>query len=587
MDTSPSAAPVDPGEAPAAVADIGSAPEAALEREARLRALLGRLSASPEFPSLRESVRAVQKVTCSERAHLRAVSDEILQDVALSGKVLRVINTAFYRSAGGAEVDSVTRAAAVMGVDAIGRLAASVKLTDRLPAGMRGTRVQAEFARALLAALAAHEFHPSVKEGEAVYLAGMFQNLGRLLMWMHFPDDAQQVEAAARQELLSAAGACEDEACRPGRLSEAEQRHAAQRLGLSYGDIGVEVARLWGWPATMLRALQPMAPGDFRSTHSGEDRVRLVASLANQLADVIIQTPSASLPAALAAFQESWKGYLGEDPKPFQALLQRVERQWSDLAVFTHLADSGAGSRAPSRTPATQAGPGGAAPGWPAFTMAAALQRMHAVPASSSGAGPEAAGVRRAAPRTGVTPAEAAEALTRGAAQLREAIASGCSAGEALQTLMTVMAQALRAQRVAICLRDPVSGQLRGRLGVGLGMPRLLTHFTVDVAGAHDVFGLACAKGLDTLIDDASKPATWRRLPQWYRLHLATRCILLLPLQGDKGCIGMVYADHPGPAGLPVQAEQLSLVQAMRDEVRAVLIRRAQRQGAGAQTDTA
>jgi HD-like signal output (HDOD) protein len=571
----------------AAAAEPGPTLEGAPEREARLRALLGRLSASPEFPSLRESVRAVQKVTRSERAHLRALSDEILQDVALSGKLLRVINAAFYRSAGGAEVDSVTRAVAVMGVEATGRLAASLKLFDRLPAGMRGTRVQAEFARALLAALAAHEFHPSVKEGEAVYLAGMFQNLGRLLMWMHFPDDAQHVEAAARQDLLTGAGAADDAAARQGPLTQAEERHAALRLGLSYAQIGVEVARLWGWPASMLRALLPMAPEDYRAAQPGDDRVRLVASLANQLADVIVQTPSSSLPDALVAFQARWKVYLGEDPKPFQALLQRVERQWNDLAVVTHLAESGTGSRASARAASAKERPGTSAPGWPAFAMAGGLKRMLAVPVATPPAATEAGGARRGTPRGSVTPADASAALARGAQQLREAIASGCTAGEALQTLMAVMAQALGAQRVVICLRDPVSAHLRGRLGVGAGMPRLLAHFTVDAAGAHDLFGLACAKGLDTLIEDASKPATWRGLPQWYRLHLATRCILLLPLQGDKGCIGMVYADHPEPGGLPVQAERLSLVQAMRDEVQDLLARRALRQGAGAQTDTA
>lgn len=307
---------------PAAEAD----PEtlAAQEREARLRALLARLSASPEFPSLRESVRAIQKVARNERAHLRALSDEILQDLSLSSKLLRLVNAAFYRSAGGAEVDSVSRAVAVMGVDAIGRLAASMKLFDRLPPAMHGTRVQAEFARALLAALAAHELHPSIKEGETVYLAGLFQNLGRLLIWMHFPQEAHQVEAAATRELDLTGPPDEDGAVRQARRAGLEARHAAQRFGLSYPEIGVEVARLWGWPSTMLRALLPMDPQDYQGPRPGEDRVRLVASLANQLADVIADTPQEQLTGALVGFQARWKNFLGEDPKPFQALLDRV-----------------------------------------------------------------------------------------------------------------------------------------------------------------------------------------------------------------------------------------------------------------------
>ena len=556
---------------PAAEAD----PEtlAAQEREARLRALLARLSASPEFPSLRESVRAIQKVARNERAHLRALSDEILQDLSLSSKLLRLVNAAFYRSAGGAEVDSVSRAVAVMGVDAIGRLAASMKLFDRLPPAMHGTRVQAEFARALLAALAAHELHPSIKEGETVYLAGLFQNLGRLLIWMHFPQEAHQVEAAATRELDLTGPPDEDGAVRQARRAGLEARHAAQRFGLSYPEIGVEVARLWGWPSTMLRALLPMDPQDYQGPRPGEDRVRLVASLANQLADVIADTPQEQLTGALVGFQARWKNFLGEDPKPFQALLGRVERQWNDLSAVTHVSQAGAGPRARAQRPAeAAAGAKAAVPAWPAFAVAGVLRRQGAVP--QVGPAGEAASPRRT-PRGSILPEDADAALARGAQRLTESVQQGCSAAAALQLVMEVMLQALGAQRVVVCLRESAGGWLQGRLGEGAGMPRLLTHFRIDPAAPQDLFGLACSRNLDTVIDDATKPATWRGLPQWFRMHLGVRCLMLLPLMGEKGCIGLIYADHPEPGGLPVQGERLKQVQGLRDQVQALLLRRA------------
>lgn len=545
--------------------------QAAQEREARLRALLARLSASPDFPSLRESVRAIQKVSRNERAHLRALSDEILQDFSLSGKLLRLVNAAFYRSAGGAEVDSVSRAVAIMGVDAIGRLAASLKLFDRLPAAMQGTRVQAEFARALLAALAAHELHPSVKEGETVYLAGLFQNLGRMLIWMHFPQEAQQVEQAVGHELERGAAPEEDGALRQSRRAVLEARQASQQFGLSYPEIGVEVARLWGWPASMLRALQPMSPEDYQGPRPGEDRVRLVASLANQLADVVTETPPEALVGALVGFQARWKNFLGEDPKPFQALLGRVERQWSDLAAVTHVAEPGAGRHPPSRVLALAKPAKDAAPPWPTFAVAGVLRRQRGLPRMATAAEP---GASRRGPRAGVAPEQAQAALAQGAQRLAQSLAEGCSAAAALKLVMEVMRQALGAQRVVACLREPATGWLQGRLGEGAGMPRLLTHFYIDPEAPNDLFGLACSRNLDTFIDDASKPATWRALPQWFRMHLGVRCLLVLPLMGDRGCIGLLYADHPEPGGLPVQGEPLRQVQALRDQVQALLVRR-------------
>lgn len=553
---------------------------AALEREERVRALLNRLSASPDFPSLRESVRTIQRISRSDRAHLRALSDEILQDVALSSKLLRLLSAAFYRSAGGGAVDSISRAVALMGFDAITRLAGSMKLFDRLPASMVGTRVQAEFARALLAAITAHELHPAVKDGETVYLAGLFQNLGRMLAWMHFPQDAERICTLAAAELGEAAAAGEDGAARQCRRNRLEDRHAEQVLGLGFEDLGAEIARLWGWPESMQRALRPMMPEDYAGPRPGEDRVRLVASLANQLASVIAETAPPDLEPALVAFQVRWKMFLGEDPKPFQALLGRVEKQWAALAPVSHVAETAAG--APRRAardeparPAARVTP--PAPSWPAFAVAGALLRLRDVPRPAAPAEDRDGAAGRAACRPALDPAELDARLTRCVERLREAVSQGSSAAAVLELAMQMLLDALQAQRVAVCLRDAASGTLMGRLGAGAGMPRMLVNFTVAMAGAEDLFALACTKGLDTLIDDCKRPNTWRSLPVWYRRRVAAPSFLLLPLRSEEACLGLLYVDHDEPGGLRIDAGQLKLIQGLRDEVVQALLRRVPR----------
>ena len=527
---------------PAPQADHAAEPvrdPAAPEREARVRLLLSRLAASPDLPSLSESVRTIQKILRTDRAHLRSLSDEILQDVALSSKLLRLVSAAFYRSVGGDSVDSISRAVSLLGFDALSRLAGSMKFFDRLPASMVGTRVQAEFARALLAAITAHELHPSLKEGELVYLSGLFQNLGRMLVWMHFPQDAERVVLRAEQDLADGVPEGEDTAARQCRRARLEDRHAQEVLGIGFEDLGAEIARMWGWPESMQRALRPMMPEDYAGPHPGEDRVRLVASLGNQLASVIAETPQEALDEALAAFQARWRMFLGDDPKPFQALLGRVERQWSVLAPVTRVAESAApkvrGAQPPAR-PGAQA-PAGSAPGWPAFSMAGAMLRQREVPRPQAPHEDREGAAARPGRRQAVDPAEHPR-----------------PGGEVAAL-----------------------GNLVGRLGAGAGMPRMLVNFTVQPAGGEDLFALACSKGLDTLIDDGKRPATWRNLPVWFRRRVAAPCFLLLPLRSEDACIGLIYVDHDEPGGLKIDPGQLQLIQALRDELVQALLRRAVR----------
>ena len=174
--------------------------EAAAAREARLEQLMQRMQQHADFPSLRDSIRNIQGVARSESAHLRALTDEVLGDVALSNKLLRMINTAYYSSVGAGTIDSLARAVTLMGFGPVAMLASSLTLFDKLPKGPDGVRVQQEFGRALLAAMLANQFCPIRRLEESAYIAALFQNLGTMLAWMHFPERSRRCGGARRQD---------------------------------------------------------------------------------------------------------------------------------------------------------------------------------------------------------------------------------------------------------------------------------------------------------------------------------------------------------------------------------------------------
>ena len=101
-----------------------------------------------------------------------------------------------------------------------------------------------EFLRALMAATLAHELTPMAREAEETFLAAMFQNLGRLLVNFYFPDEARQI-----RELVAPATA--------RHAVSVDEGTAAQRvLGIGFGDLVQGIAKSWGLPEALQRAMR-------------------------------------------------------------------------------------------------------------------------------------------------------------------------------------------------------------------------------------------------------------------------------------------------------------------------------------------
>ncbi len=536
-----------------AQAEHDAAAVEAAEREAQLQRLLQRMQKSADFPSLKDSIRSIQKVSRSETAHLRALTDEVLGDVALTNKLLRLINTAFYSSVGGGGITSIKRAVALMGFQSIGMLAASLTLFDKLPKGPDGERVRAEFRRALLAAMLASEFCPTHKLQENAYLAALFQNLGPMLAWMHFRDEATQIEAQ-----LAEAGTPID-----GSDHAALQKTSRDVLGMGYEDLGVEVAGQWGWPEELQLALRRLEPRDPEAPVGHDERLRVACTAANHLARQMleIEDPQA-LEACLAQFTEAYGIPLGLDVEHLTPIVERSRQQWADLAVMLGMSVPGI-AKAGANNKAGAAGTASKAPARPGAAAPAKATASSQVHAAQPAKAPAPAPVRPRAP----VPAAVGAALSVALEAISQRAMSDAPLGEVLQFVMAQLQQSLQLQRVVVCLRDSASGELRGRLGSGERAQQLAPMFRVPMRPPGDLFGLLCTKGADTLISDASDALIAKSLPGWFHQQVKAPTFLLLPLTLGQQPLGLIYGDRAHANSLQVGDAELTLLKAMRNQL--------------------
>lgn len=512
--------------APAASED--DAREEALRQQRRQR-VLQRIEAQPDLVAVKVSMVNLQQVSRSDLSHVRALTQLIHDDPAMLAKLLRLVNAAYFRSAGGGEITSMARAVHLLGFQKVGMLASSLRLLDSLPPGAAGQRLQQELARAQLAALIAQTLCLSRRHAEHIHLSALFQRLGDLLTGLHCRDEAQVIEDQLDLQSLA-----------PESLprQRARDRLARAQWGVTIEELGHDVARSWGWPEALVAGMRSLHPGSTGELMTGDDYARGLCTAANTLAGELMQLPHTGTPEERAAargrtvqaFARRLAEALGLEADTLPDTVEQIHADW--LALMKALG-------------ITLLPPGHvAAPAAPRLAPGSKAQREHL-----------------------------ADHLADAIEHLRRLNRRGAPLPEVLEAALKQLSGALGLQRAVACLVDPAAGALHGRLGVGDKAVVLAPFFDIPLRPPADLFGLLCAKNADTLIRDTSDPVIAQRLPAWFSERVRAGTFLVLPLVTTHGqVVGMLYGDQREAGDLVVHDRGLALLRDLRQQVLNALV---------------
>lgn len=73
-------------------------------RQSTLEFLLRRMKVKSDFPAMSTAINAIQRLAASDKADIQKLSNAILKDFALTNKILRLVNSAYYPKIGRAHV---------------------------------------------------------------------------------------------------------------------------------------------------------------------------------------------------------------------------------------------------------------------------------------------------------------------------------------------------------------------------------------------------------------------------------------------------------------------------------------------------
>jgi serine/threonine protein kinase len=511
-------------------------------RNSTLEFLLRRMRNKSDFPALSESVVRIQSMATSEKESISSVTNEILKDVALTNKLLRLVNSAHY--ARGSSIGTVSRAVSLVGFNGIRNMALSLVLLEHMQDKTNAQLLKEEFLRALMAGSIAAELGSTSAEGEEAFIGALFQNLGRMLSQFYFPEEAASIRAlcAANKDPLN------------------EEAASSRVLGMSFEALGLGVSKAWGLPESIQRCIvRPAGDPPGLTPKEAPARLRWSARAANDMADAMLHPDPAVVDQRLDVVAKRYHKSLGLSLGQIHTASTSARKKLLDLAEAMDL-------RVRADSPAAHLlNPGGAL----TATKIEYSKEDHDSLASSELQATQVIDVREARLAPSMVKAEhVTQTLAAGIQDITNAMVEDFKLADVLRMILEAMYRALDFHRVIFCMRDPKTDTLTGRFGLGPGVEGVVKSFCVPMggSGAPDLFATICNKGADTLISDASESRINQRLPAWYKKLYNAPTFLILPLQLKGRAFGMIYADKAELGGLQVDEKELAMLRTLRNQ---------------------
>jgi putative nucleotidyltransferase with HDIG domain len=280
-----------------------------------LRSAVGGIGRLPSVPKLYMQINeALEKPTTS----LKDVAVLIERDMAVSAKILQVVNSGFFGLP--KRVTNVHAAVTFIGISMLRRILLSVQAFaafERPPA--TGFSVEELQKHSHLTAMIASRMFKTKRESEDAFTAGILHDIGKLILATH-PSDGD-----SRPGMRNAPPAAAQVI--PTVTADPNAAQPAEGSGVTHAEVGAYLLGIWGLPYSVVEAVAyHHSPLSVR--HKTFDVVDAV-----YIANILAHEPPDVAPASLDAFDRTRLASLG---------VEGMLPEWRQLVQTLRVSEAGA-----------------------------------------------------------------------------------------------------------------------------------------------------------------------------------------------------------------------------------------------------
>ncbi len=468
-------------------------------RQSTLNFLLRRMRQKPDFPAIGRHISEIsQKTAAIDRASVDELTNLILEDYALTTKLLRLVNSSYYGQYGGS-ISTVSRAVVILGFNQVRMAALSLLLFEHIADKpnvpvLKEVGGRAFFSGLISRRLAADMAHADAEQG---FVSAMFHTLGRYLSAYYFPDEDEEIGRLMDNQGLS------------------EEAAAVAVLGLTFEALGIGVGREWHLPSELLEGMRTLGVDEMpRRPANPRQAMRLLSCFANEVAMAMGGDDPGACHERLSQLEQRYGQAVRLAPDRMQ---QVIAEGVEDIQRFSRAAAIDLGDNAILRN-------------------ARRLGRQEEDSEDEDpreGAAVEDSG-QNDAPSTQTT-------LLSGIQDISQALVDNYGINDILIMILETLFRGLGFTRVVLFINNSRQAEMNARFGLGRDIDKLLPRLKFSTTRAQDIFGRAVREHEDIIQVQGPRGGD---IPAWHRDLLSPSTFALYPVIIGNKCLGLIYADR-------------------------------------------
>jgi serine/threonine protein kinase len=503
-------------------------------RSATMGFLLQRMRSKQDFPAISGVISEINKIVASEDEGSNRLTSVILQDFALTNKLLRLVNTAAFNRFGGS-INTISKAVSILGFETVRNIAASLMLLEFMQNRSQAAQLKEEIVKAVLAGELAAQIssRDDVRDTEEILIGALFHNLGKMLAIFYFFEESQEI---ARQ----------------ADVEKNEDLAAARILGIPYSELGMHVARTWNFPPHLIATMRPITGGAVPPPRNELEQMTARINLAYELCDTSALSGPTDKRQRLADLSARYKDAVRISEQELPGILKSSLEEMGERSGVLNINIAGSPLLSRMRQ----------------WSASAALTPKTKAASDMDGVTDLGKSVAdRYGEHDSLTlPLNPDSILGAGIQDVTNTMMGDFSLNDVLKIVLEAMHRGMGFNRTLFMIRNNAQGVMAARFGFGPDIGKLIPHFHFPLRFEADVFHLAIEKGLDISIEDVRSLNILDKIPAWYRNMVDAPSFILLPLMVDGKPVGLIYGDMSSANQIDISHQQLSLLRTLRNQ---------------------
>ena len=500
--------------------------------------LLKRIYRTEEFPTISKYVVEINQKLALDPDHSNAtdLSNVILKDHALTSKLLKMVNSAFYGLAAG-KVSTITRAVVVLGYENVRLATLSLALFEHFKGKSNSKPLKEAVVGSFWSGMMAREI--AVMEGtidpEEAFVCAMMSHLGKLVMIYYLPDEYRKIRTTVADEGIS------------------ETKAVRSVCAVTYDELGMAVAKQWNFPHQVYDSMHTLSKSELQNKKVSPDRLQLVTSFVKELQNSIQSFSSAADVKHLHGILEHYQSHLNISKKQLKTLIQDSLEKLQDHAQALSL--NVAQSMFLDQLSTIYD---------PQHRISTVKKDAADTLASESFHLKDEDQLKKAARIS--TTRNPNDIIMEGIQELSQIMMNDYDVETIAVMSLEIFYRALDFNRALMFINDHGRKKMMVRFGYGQDCQKLIGRLGFDLGPSKDLFNLSIEVGKDLIVADSYDEKMNHLVPAWYREKIDAPSFVFLPIHVKKVCIGALYADRD-TEGLPISETEHRYLVMLRNQL--------------------